>query len=143
MDTQNNNFKVAETFDILMTPEPEITKVNQQNVQSQKVSKKPIINKETDRSKEIDRSKKINKQTKPKIEHFKQTKPKIEEIKSPNNNNLFEISKKTIMGTLLFFALSNDKIVEIISKINENKTVVLVVKLMVFFVLSFVINKYF
>lgn len=149
MDTQNNNFKVAETFDELMTPEPEISKLNQLSIQPQKILKNPNINKEINkeinRSKEIEINKKINKQMKPKIERFKRIKPKVEqkEIKRPNNDNVFEISKKTIMGTMLFFTLSHDKIVETISKINGNKTVVLAVRLMVFFVLSFVINKYF
>lgn len=147
MDTQNNNFKVAETFDELMTPEPEIIRLNQLTIQPQKILKNPNINKEINkeinRSKEIEINKEINKETKPKIERFKRIKPKIEEIKSHNSDNLFEISKKTIMGTLLFYALTHDKIIETISKINENKTIVLVVKLIVFFVLSFVINKYF
>ena len=147
MDTQNNNFKVAETFDELMTPEPEIIRLNQLTIQPQKILKSQNINKEINKNinKEIEINKEINKQIKPKIERFKRIKPKVEqkEIKSLNNDNLFEISKKTIMGTMLFFTLSHDKIVETISKINGNKTVVLAVRLMVFFVLSFVINKYF
>jgi hypothetical protein len=147
MDTQNNNFKVAETFDDLMTPEPEIIRLNQLTIQPQKILKSQNINKEINKNinKEIEINKEINKQIKPKIERFKRIKPKVEqkEIKSLNNDNLFEISKKTIMGTILFFTLSHDKIVETISKINGNKTVVLAVRLMIFFVLSFVINKYF
>jgi hypothetical protein len=145
MDTQNNNFKVAETFDELMTPEPEISKLNQLNAQPQNISKNTNINKEINggtpikgrnrgRSRDIviNRDNKI----KPVVEPFKNK-------KNPKSDNLFEIAKKTIIGTLLFFVLSHEKTVEMIGKINKNKIVVLVVRLIVFFVLSFVINKYF
>jgi hypothetical protein len=153
MDTQNNNnFKVAETFDELMTPEPEISKLNQLNIEPQNISKNTNINKEINggtsinssrsrgrgrgRGKGRGRDKGRGYKIKPVVEPFKNK-------KNPKSDNLFEIAKKTIIGTLLFFVLSHEKTVEMIGKINKNKIVVLVVRLIVFFVLSFVINKYF
>ena len=144
MNNKEQKFRVAETFDNLMTPEPDSVPINTvksiQMVEHLGMSSydgrggrggNGIITSHPSNRSQRDKKMITNNETE-----------KFNNMDNKSDNNINDAIKKSIFGSLLFFVLSHDKSIDMVKKINSNELVSIIIRLIIFFILCFLVNKY-